>query len=225
MTTLELKNLSKIFPDAGKDLTIIKDLSYVFPEKGLVGIMGRSGIGKSTLLYLLGGLDLPSGGSVFIDGTDVTSLKTDQLSDFRGKNIGFIFQFHHLLPEFSAIENVAMPLIIQGESEESSKMYAKELLDKVSLSHRDNHLPGQLSGGEQQRVAIARALVSRPKLILADEPTGSLDPTTGSQIASLLTDISKESSSLVIVVTHNRDLAENMDTVIEMSEGGILRQI
>lgn len=225
MTVLELKNITKSFPDAGKDLVILKDLSFVFPETGLVGIMGRSGIGKSTLLYLLGGLDLPTGGSVIIDEINISTLKTDELSAFRGQNIGFVFQFHHLLPEFSAAENVALPLIIQGINEDCALKSANELLDKVGLSHRSLHRPGQLSGGEQQRVAIARALVSRPKLILADEPTGSLDPTTGSEIAHLLTEICHESNCLAIVVTHNRDLAENMDVVIEMSEGGGLKAL
>ena len=214
--------LQKRFRDADRDLTIIDSLTCEFPERGSVAIVGRSGIGKSTLLHLLGGLDLPSGGSVFFDDVELGRLSGDDLSRFRGRHVGFIFQFHHLLPEFTALENTAMPLIIADIGEREAEDRAAQMLDRVGLSNRSTHRPGELSGGEQQRVAIARALVTEPSVVLADEPTGNLDVHTAQSIQNLLLEINRERGSLLVVVTHSAELARAMDRTAEMQPGGAL---
>lgn len=219
---IHIENLTKRYQDADRELTVINNLTFAFPEKGSVAIIGRSGTGKSTLMHLLGGLDAPTSGSVKYGDVAVSSLSSDDRAAFRGRNVGFIFQFHHLLPEFSARENVALPLIMHGASDVEANGKAEELLSKVGLSHRMDHLPSQLSGGEQQRVAIARALVARPKVILADEPTGNLDVVTASEVQQLLLDINREYQSTLIIVTHNHELARSMDVVVEMMPGGAL---
>jgi len=219
---LELKNVSKSYRDAGRTLTVLENLSFIFPAASSVAIVGKSGVGKSTLLHILGGLDRPSSGSVLLEGNDLGLMGDDELSDFRGKHIGFVFQFHHLLPEFNAVENVAMPLIIGGMDAEYAERDATTVLERVGLSGRLTHRPGQLSGGEQQRVALARALVSGPSVILADEPTGNLDFTTAKEMQELLLEINRELKNLLIVVTHNPELAQSMDTVLEMMPGGNL---
>lgn len=216
------KELRKVYRDADKDLCIIENLSFEFPEQGTIAIIGRSGIGKSTLLHLLGGLDVPTTGHVYYDGLDIAGLNSDDLSAFRGKTVGFIFQFHYLLPEFSALENIAMPLVIGGVSEREAAERAGEMLVRVGLDHRSSHLPSQLSGGEQQRVAIARALVARPAVLLADEPTGSLDVRTAAEVRDLLFEIQREVGSTMITVTHNLELAKDMDIQLEMAPGGAL---
>ena len=219
---IEVSNLTKRYRDADRDLTVIDDLSFSFPERGSVAIIGRSGTGKSTLMHLLGALDSPSSGCVRYGDTNISSLRSDERAAFRAKNIGFIFQFHHLLPEFNAIENVALPLVMSGVSDSEAQAKAGALLDKVGLASRKNHLPSQLSGGEQQRVAIARALVARPAVVLADEPTGNLDVATASEIQRLLLEINREQGSTLIIVTHNHELARSLDMVVEMHPGGAL---
>ena len=222
MVQLEVKELSKEYYDAGKDLAVIDRLSYQFPSSGSVAIVGASGVGKSTLMHLLGGLDRPSKGEVLYDGEDIAALSPDALGAFRGRTIGFVFQFHHLLPEFSALENVAMPLFIAGLDDSEALDRARDTLISVGLKDRLTHRPGALSGGEQQRVAIARAVVVQPKVLLADEPTGNLDPTTAAQIQELLIDVVRRLSSLLIVVTHNPQLAHGLDSILEMLPGGRL---
>ncbi|MEZ4753502.1 MAG: ABC transporter ATP-binding protein [Bdellovibrionota bacterium] len=219
---IRIENLSKNFKDAHRTLTVLGELSFEFPEAKSVAILGRSGIGKSTFLHLLGGLESPSAGSVFYGNTDLTKLKDDELSSFRGNHVGFVFQFHHLLPEFDAVENVMMPLIISGVSENKAREKAENILVKVGLAERLTHRPGELSGGEQQRVAIARAVVTEPSVILADEPTGSLDQSTANEVLDLLFSINKRLQNLLVIVTHNRELAERMDLVLEMQAGGSL---
>jgi len=219
---IEVASLTKRYRDADRELTVIENLSFSFPDRGSVAIIGRSGTGKSTLMHLLGALDSPSSGSVTYGHTNISALRSDDRAAFRAKHIGFIFQFHHLLPEFNALENVALPLIMSGVSDSEAQERAAAILDKVGLAARKEHLPSQLSGGEQQRVAIARALVARPAVVLADEPTGNLDLATASEIQQLLLDINREQGSTLIIVTHNHELARSLDMVVEMHPGGAL---
>lgn len=222
---ISTRQLHKSFKDADRDLTILQSLNYDFPENKSIAIVGRSGIGKSTLLHILGGLDRPTSGSITFDGQDICALSADDLARFRGRNVGFVFQFHHLLPEFSALENVAMPLIIGGAAPGQAEDHARQLLELVGLSHRSTHRPGQLSGGEQQRVAMARALITSPSVVLADEPTGNLDIKTAQSVQELLVGIHKELQNTLIVVTHNQELASSMDIVLEMMPGGELHNV
>lgn len=215
-----LDGVTKQYLDAERTLTILDNVSFTFPAHGTCAIVGRSGIGKSTMLHLLGALDVPTAGRIILDGTDVTGLSGDDRAVFRGAHVGFVFQFHHLLPEFTAAENVAMPLIIAGKSRARALGEARELLSRVGLADRLAHRPAALSGGEAQRVALARALVTRPSILLADEPTGSLDITTGDEVSSLLLEVCREQGNLTVVVTHSRELAGRMDQVLEMVPGG-----
>lgn len=222
---VRVKNLTKSYRDADRELVVIKDLTFSFPESGSVAIIGRSGIGKSTLMHVLGGLDLPSKGSVFYDDQEVSALSPDARAAFRARKVGFIFQFHHLLPEFSALENVAMPLTIAGVSDDEAYQVAAQLLGRLGLAKREGHRPSQLSGGEQQRVAIARALVAKPRVVLADEPTGNLDVRTAQEVQSIVLEMNKELHNTLIVVTHSQELARSMDMVVEMEPGGGLTPV
>ena len=222
---LELKEISKKYKDADSELTIIENLSIEFEEKTSFAILGKSGVGKSTLLHILGTLDKPSSGSLLFDNNDITKLNDKELSKFRSQNIGFIFQFHNLLSDFTALENVAMPLIIAKENEDIAYNKAKELLKMVGLEKRVNHIPSKLSGGEQQRVAIARALINNPSIVLGDEPTGSLDVNTSKYIWDMILEINKEMQNTFILVTHNKDLAFQLNKVYEMIEGGFLKNL
>lgn len=219
---VHIKNLTKSYRDADRELAVIQDVSFSFPAKGSVAIIGRSGIGKSTLMHLLGALDTPTSGEIFYDDVRISALGSDERAAFRARNVGFIFQFHHLLPEFSAIENVSMPLTIAGVADGDARDMAASLLDKMGLKHRYGHLPSQLSGGEQQRVAIARALIAKPRVVLADEPTGNLDVQTASDVQGLLLEMNRELQNTLIIVTHNNELAQSMDVVVEMMPGGAL---
>lgn len=222
---VRLENLHKSYKDARNELKVIESLTIEFKEGSSNAIVGRSGIGKSTLLHVLGGLDSPNSGTVYYDDVNIFTLNDEKLAKLRGQSVGFVFQFHHLLPEFSALENVAMPLLIAGVTDAEASERARELLTEVGLAERMDHRPGQLSGGEQQRVAISRALVVRPKLLLADEPTGNLDHNTANEIQTLLKNIGLRFNTTLIVVTHNTELANSMDYVYEMAPGGHLSSI
>jgi lipoprotein-releasing system ATP-binding protein len=184
-----------------------------------VAVVGESGVGKSTLLHLLGALDRPSGGRVLFDGEDVFARADGALAAFRNREVGFVFQFHHLLADFTALENVMLPSLIGRQPVGPTRVRARELLERVGLSERLHHRPGQLSGGEQQRVAVARAVMQRPRLLLADEPTGNLDPATGEGVQRLLLDLNREHGSTLIVATHNERLAAAMDRTVRLAGG------
>jgi lipoprotein-releasing system ATP-binding protein len=205
---LEVRGLSKGYISGAEHLQVLLDLSLELQRGDMVAVTGVSGSGKSTLLHLLGGMDRPDSGSIVIDGRDICSLEADALSRFRNQTIGFVFQFHHLLPEFTALENVMMPLLLRGIEPREARSAAEEMLADVGLKDRFSHRPGELSGGEQQRVALGRALVSRPQLLLGDEPTGNLDPHTGEVIAQLFRDLHARRGLTSILVTHNEKLAQ-----------------
>ncbi len=181
--------------------------------------MGASGVGKSTLLHILGALDRPTQGKVRLDSTDVFALSDKKLAHFRNRTVGFVFQFHHLLPEFSALENVMMPRLIAGEDESSIRRKAEELLADVGLSDRAQHQPGELSGGEQQRVAVARAFINEPLIVIADEPSGNLDKTTGEELHHLIAELNQKKGQTFIIATHNQLLAQRGHRIIEIAEG------
>ena len=217
---IRASGLSKHYGD-GKRIEVLVDLDTDIQAGEAVAIIGQSGVGKSTLLHILGTLDQPDAGTVFFDGTDVFGLNEREQAAFRNREIGFIFQFHHLLPDFSALENVMMPALIQGMSAAAAEPKARELLERVGLADRLEHRPGQLSGGEQQRVAIARAIVLSPRAVLADEPTGNLDPTTGEGVHHLLMELNRERQMTLVVVTHNTQLSELAHRTLKL-EGGKL---
>lgn len=208
---IKVIDLHKSYEDAGKELVVLKGLNAKFNEAKSYAIVGQSGVGKSTLLHLLGGLVNATSGEIIIGEQNLLKLKGDALSDFRANNIGFVYQFHHLLPEFNALENVAMPLIIKGEPMSLAIDKAKEIIKFVGLEKRGSHKPFQLSGGEQQRVAICRAVIAMPKVILADEPTGNLDPKTSEIVLELLLEMGKKHGSTLIVVTHQQDSTSEFD--------------
>ncbi len=213
------------FNDAGRVIEVFRDLTLGVPSGSTLAIVGESGVGKTTLLHILGGLEQPVSGDVILGGTSLAAVREQNggIAKFRGANIGFIFQFHHLLPEFDAVENAAMPLIIQRRSRTEARESASALLARVGLSHRLSHRPSALSGGEQQRVAIARALATGPGLVLADEPTGNLDLKTSREVADLLLEIHREQKITLIVVTHSLELARRLDTVVELTATGLKR--
>jgi lipoprotein-releasing system ATP-binding protein len=213
-------NLSKSY---GK-LEVLKSVNVEIKQGEVVSITGPSGAGKSTLLQLLGTLDIPQNGSVSYDGVELSSLKSRKLASFRNQNIGFIFQFHHLLPEFTAIENVCMPAFILGMSKKEAKVRAEELLELLGLKGRMEHKPNELSGGEQQRVAVARALMNNPKVIFADEPSGNLDTDNAEELHKLFFKLRDELGQTFVIVTHNERLAAMADRVIQMKDGRVLSQ-
>ena len=212
-------NVVKKFATANEDIEIIKNISMVVEEGEMLAIVGQSGSGKSTLLHLMGALDTPSSGEICFEGRDMALMSADQKAAFRNKTLGFVFQFHHLLPEFSALENVAMPAIIGGASQRSVMPRAREMLDRVGLSARMDSKIATLSGGERQRVAIARAVFMRPRVLLADEPTGNLDEVTGAQVGALMNELNRELGMTLVVVTHNRELAAGMGRTLELKAG------
>lgn len=218
---IEVIDLYKSFPIAGKELVILKGVTIGIQKGELLAIVGASGVGKSTLLHLLGALDRPTSGKIFFEGVDLFSRSDRELAEFRNRKIGYVFQFHHLLPEFTALENVMMPGLIQRMDRKQIEATAREMLEAVGLGHRLTHRPGQLSGGEQQRVAIARALVLQPQLILADEPTGNLDTHTSDEVFSLLKKLNRERGTTFILVTHNEKLSLQADRLIKMVDGKI----
>jgi lipoprotein-releasing system ATP-binding protein len=220
-TLISVRNLNKIFSRPGRDLHILKDISFNIDKGEMTALMGPSGVGKSTLLHILGTLDRPTSGHILYEGRDVFELNSDALADFRSRSVGFVFQFHHLLPEFNTLENVMMPALIAGINYKDAKIKANQLLEEVGLSDRLTHKPGELSGGEQQRVAIARALMLSPKVILADEPTGNLDTQTGEEVFKLLIELNKKGVTFIIV-THNETLAIQCKRIIRMKDGRII---
>ena len=214
-------SVDKQFLHEGQTVTILRGIDLTIDEGEMLCIVGPSGAGKSTLLHLLGTLDLPTRGQILYSGQDVTRYSSAKLADFRNRSIGFVFQFHHLLPEFSALENVMMPGRIRGLAGSTLRDRARELLSEVGLEHRLSHRPGELSGGEQQRVALARAIIMEPKVVLADEPTGNLDSKTSSAVHDLFFDLNKRRGTTFLVVTHSRDLAAKMPRVVQMRDGRI----
>jgi putative ABC transport system ATP-binding protein len=214
---IELRGVSKTVDSGGRPLTILHALDYVIPSGRFVAIVGPSGSGKSTLLGLLAGLDAPSAGSIVIDGVDITGLDEDALAALRGQKIGFVFQFFHLVPALTAIENVQVPMEIAGQRGAAAR--ARQLMAEVGLSDRAHHYPSQLSGGEQQRVALARALANDPTIILADEPTGNLDSSTGRHIMEMLLDVHRRRGATLVLVTHDAELAALADTRLTLRDG------
>lgn len=216
---LECRGLTQYFEDAGQRVDIFDHLDFSIETSQSVAITGASGSGKSTLMYLLGGLEKPKSGQVIIDGVDIGKLSSNKLAAFRNKNLGFVYQFHHLLAEFSALENVAMPLLVRGDSVAKAREKAEFLLQQVGLKERLGHKPAEMSGGERQRTAIARALVTEPKCLLADEPTGNLDNKTARQVYELLLELNENLQTSLIIVTHDEHLADNMQSRFHLVDG------
>ncbi len=219
---LTCRNISKTYHDGNNQTPVLNDVSLSIKPSEHVAILGSSGSGKSTLLHLLGGLDSPSEGDVLFKGQSLYSLSSNALADLRNRDIGFIYQFHHLLAEFSALENVMMPLLIRKEQPAVARAAGLSLLEQVGLAHRAEHLPSALSGGERQRVAIARALVTKPSVVLADEPTGNLDFETGQQVYALLKSLSDSHDTSFVVVTHDRELANQLDRTLFIKNGRLI---
>lgn len=219
---LIVEAVSKRFSDGPVSVDVLSNVSLQVHEKQRLAIVGASGSGKSTLLQIMGGLDDASSGRVLFDGDDFAQLNATQAGELRNRSLGFVYQFHHLLPEFSALENVCMPLLMSGYSCREAKQRAADILQRVGLSKRSKHKPHELSGGERQRVAIARAMVMRPQLLLADEPTGNLDRKSTEQIAVLMDELQQECATAIVLVTHDIELAQSMDQVITLSDGEIV---
>ncbi len=219
---LSARNLVKTYQEGGREVPVLRDVSLHVDQGEMVAIVGASGSGKSTLLHTLGLLDRPTSGSVFINGEPVKGLSEKQRSQLRNRNLGFVYQFHHLLAEFSALDNVAMPLIVRRESRKAAREQAQEVLEQVGLAERIDHYPGQLSGGERQRVALARALVTRPRCILADEPTGNLDRYTAESMFELLRRVNREFGTAFAIVTHDPALAALAHRQLAMEKGRLV---
>lgn len=218
---IQAEKLSKSFSKGKSEIKVLRGVDFSLEEGEMVAITGASGVGKSTLLHILGTLEAPTSGRVLFGDQkrDLFRFSDTALAEFRNRALGFIFQFHYLLPEFSALENVMMPALIAGHGAKTSEKQARELLDFVGLSHRIEHRPSELSGGEQQRVAIARAVILKPKLILADEPTGNLDSQNSANVVELLTGLNQKTGVAVLMVTHDRELASKMRRVLVMRDG------
>jgi len=218
---IKLENVWKIYEFGKIELNVLKDVSLEIAPGAFVVILGPSGSGKSTMLHMVGCLDVPTKGRIFLDGKDISKMSEDELAKNRGQKIGFIFQQFNLLPNLSALENVMMPMIFQGKSEEERQERAKFLLNSLGLGERIFHRPTELSGGEQQRIAIARALSNNPEIIVADEPTGNLDSTTGKKIMEILIDLHKNEGKTIVVVTHDPTIANYSDQVVNIKDGQI----
>jgi len=228
---IKTTQLRKSFITKAGELRVLKGIDLSITEGEMVSIVGASGVGKSTLLYILGALDRPTSGEVFFDEIDIFSLNEDSLAAFRNETVGFVFQFHHLMPEFTALENVMMPGLInkgsrgqgvKGPGHKEIVTKAERLLNEMGLSERKGHRPGELSGGEQQRVAVARALLLEPKIVLGDEPTGNLDTETGDELFNLLVELNKEKGITFIIVTHNESLSKRCHRTLRMVDGKIV---
>ena len=221
---VEIVGLTKEYLHGGRTVSVLRDVNLSLEPGDMAAIVGASGVGKSTLLQILGTLDIPSAGSLRINGEEITRMGPSRLAQFRNREIGFVFQFHHLLPEFTALENVMMPALIQRLPRLDAERRARRILERVGLAHRLSHKPSELSGGEQQRVALARAMVLEPSLLLADEPTGNLDKRTGEEIHDLFVELNRERGSTLLVVTHNPELAAMMPRCLHMLDGGGLAE-
>ena len=221
-SVLACRQLGKTFDEGNVALEILRGVDFNVEPGERIAIMGASGSGKSTLLHLLGGLDEPSSGDISIAGQSLGALSPVQLGRLRNRELGFVYQFHHLLPEFTALENVAMPLLIRGVRPADAREQAIALLERVGLSERTTHKPGELSGGERQRAAVARALVTRPACILADEPTGNLDRQNAEQVFSLMMELNRELSTSLLLATHDPLIAERMDRVVQLEDGHLI---
>jgi lipoprotein-releasing system ATP-binding protein len=219
VAVLEAKGVMKSFHQGPREVPVLRDVSLVLSAGQSLAIVGASGAGKSTLLHILGGLDRPVAGEVLVDGVSLWGMKPKERSRVRNSTMGFVYQFHHLLPEFTALENVAMPLLIRGESVRSAAEKARDLLGKVGLTDRLTHKPGELSGGERQRAAVARALVGNPRVVLGDEPTGNLDERTADHVYGLMLDLNQEFRTSLLLVTHDKRLAARMDRQLELRMG------
>ncbi len=216
---IRCRGLQKVFEENQQKIEVIRNVDFTLSPGQSIAIVGASGSGKSTLLNVLGGLERPSAGEVLIDGTAIHTLNERRKGALRNRTLGFVYQFHHLLPEFSALENVGMPLLIGGMPIKEIKERARRILDQVGLSHRLSHKPAHLSGGERQRVAIARALVTEPKCVLMDEPTGNLDPHTADAVQALIHDLQERLRTAFVVVTHDRRFASKMDAIYRLNDG------
>ncbi len=219
MSLLTLTKVAKSFVQGDNEIDILKDITFNIEKGEVCSLVGPSGCGKSTLLHICGLLETPSGGKLLIDGTDCSEVSDVKATQIRGEKIGFIYQFHHLLPEFNTLENVMMPLLIAGKKRFEAKDLATEILDELSLSHRLTSVPSELSGGEQQRVAIARALINQPKILLADEPTGNLDEKNAEAVFAQFLKIAKNKKVAVLMVTHNLELAKKTDRILTINNG------
>jgi len=218
---ININNLNKTFIKDGNKIEVLKELNLTITRGHSLAILGVSGAGKSTLIHILGTLDHPTSGTVLFDDVNVFEWDKKKISEFRNKTIGFVFQFHNLLPEFNSLENTMMPALIHGVSYRKAKDRAEAILNEVGLGDRMTHKPGELSGGEQQRVAVARALIMEPEIILADEPTGNLDSETGKKIEDILLDLNRTKQITIVVVTHNKSLADRMSQSIGLRDGKI----
>ena len=216
---IQVQQLFKSFGNGAKKVEVLRGIDLTFSQGEKAAIVGASGVGKTTLLHILGTLDRPTSGKVLYGGRDIFTLNEKELASFRNQEIGFVFQFHHLLPEFTALENTMMPCLIQGTSKKEAALRAEAMLTLVGLKDRLPHKPGELSGGEQQRVAVARALVLEPKILLADEPTGNLDSKTGESVFALLQELNRMKNITLIVVTHNPNLAAQMPRQVILTDG------
>jgi lipoprotein-releasing system ATP-binding protein len=220
---IKVIDLYKSFPMGGQDLAVLKGITLDIRKGEMVAIVGASGAGKSTFLHIMGLLDHPTRGTIYFEGQDLFRLGEQQQAEFRNKRIGFVFQFHHLLPEFTAIENTCLPALIEKRPIDEIRKEAGALLEDVGLANRLQHKPGELSGGEQQRVAVARALIQRPDLVLADEPTGNLDTHTGEALFMLLRELNRQRGTTFLIATHNEKLSAQADRIIHMEDGMIVK--
>ncbi len=222
---IRVENLYKTYDSGPAKVEVLKGISFDVKPAEVVVIKGPSGVGKSTLLHIIGALDLPTAGKVFLDDQDIASLKNSQIDRFRNKSVGFVFQFHHLLPEFTALENVLIPSFMHEPLTPEKEAYARQLLEEVGLGHRLNHKPNELSGGEQQRVAVARALINQPKVLLADEPTGNLDRKNSEMLYDLMLRLNQKLKQTLVIVTHDEHMTTKAHRIIELDDGKIVNEI